>query len=33
MVETDFDTYAVDTPEDRVKVEKTMQSDPLVRQY
>jgi 3-deoxy-manno-octulosonate cytidylyltransferase (CMP-KDO synthetase) len=33
MIETQFESHAVDTPEDRAKVEKIMQSDSLVRQY
>lgn len=33
MVPTDYETYAVDTPEDLRAVEKRMQNDPLVEKY
>jgi 3-deoxy-manno-octulosonate cytidylyltransferase (CMP-KDO synthetase) len=33
MVPTDYETYAVDTPEDLRAVEKRMQNDPLVGKY
>lgn len=33
MVETPYDTQAVDTEEDRVRVESLMHDDPLTRQY
>jgi len=33
MVETEFETYAVDTPEDLERVEKILKSDPLVKLY
>jgi len=33
MVETDFNTYAVDTPQDLARVEKMMRTDELAQQY
>lgn len=33
MVETEFDTRAVDTPADRDRVEELMRDDPLTREY
>lgn len=33
LVETDYDTHAVDTPADRELVERLMRDDPLVKQY
>ena len=33
MVETEFDTYAVDTPQDLVRVEEIMRADPLTQRY
>ena len=33
VVETEYNTYAVDVPEDLVKVEKLIQRDPLTRHY
>ena len=33
IVETEFDTHAVDTPEDLLAVEEKMRQDPLTRQY
>lgn len=33
MVETDFETYSVDTPEDLACVERLMEHDPLLEQY
>ena len=33
LVETEFETHAVDTPEDSIKVENLMRHDPLTRQY
>ncbi len=33
MIETDFDTHAVDTPEDLMNLEKLMAKDPLVQRY
>ena len=33
MVPTEFNTQAVDTPEDLARVEKLMAADPLLSQY
>lgn len=33
LIETEFETHAVDTPEDLAKVEELMRRDPLTRQY
>ena len=33
MAETEFDTYAVDTPEDLARVEEIMRGDALTREY
>ena len=33
MVETEFDTFAVDTPEDLARVEDMMREDELTRSY
>ena len=33
MVETEFDTHAVDTPQDLALVEEMMRADPLTQQY
>ena len=33
LVETEFETHAVDTPEDLVRVEKMMRHDPITYQY
>ena len=33
MVETDFDTYAVDTPQDLARVEEMMRTDELTQRY
>ena len=33
MVETEFDTFSVDTPEDLVKIEKLIKTDHLIKEY
>ena len=33
MVETSYDTYSVDTPKDKAKVEEVMKMDPLFQLY